>query len=124
MQTKLLWQYDANHGVNQGMVAEGVAEFYKKYGIRPTTIRMSVTESLRFLGQVYGQQVLTLEAGKKYANYVQTPCGPVMLDLLEEGEHPIQVAGSANLTYQMAFMVIENTEIDEEFEKVVLGKNS
>ncbi len=35
MQTKLLWQFDPNQGLNQGIIAEGVASFYKKYGLKP-----------------------------------------------------------------------------------------
>lgn len=105
-------------------IHQAVSRFYHEHKMKPSVVRMNAHDSSNFLKNMFNiPPVVTLEDGKKYANYVQTCCGPVRLDLLEEDDTVIQGGyhSNSNGMASSSLIVVENKELDEEFEKHVLN---
>jgi hypothetical protein len=126
MTNRIYYQYDATMGVNHSNLHDAVVIFYKKFQMKPNVIRLSLEETHKFMMNSYGQPVIYLEKGKQYATYINTPCGPVMLDLIEEAiddtVHIHNGAYSPNAT-NFAFIIVENDLVDKAFEKVILDES-
>lgn len=106
-------------------VHQGAERFYFQFKVKPTVVRMSLYDSgvfIKNMNSYNSSPVLVLEEGKKYANFINTGLGPLRLDILEEEDTGVSFGYAAGQSSPNCIIVIENTEIDVEFEKHVLNE--
>ena len=117
--TRLVWLVNPGDIVQPYMIQESLQAFHDRNpGIRPTVIRLSFKDYFSYCSGF--SQNIALEKGKVYGNYIITPFGPLLIDLMDDSEI---ASHSPNSPYgqQTAFFV-ESDELDKEFEKHVLNK--
>lgn len=119
MKTHITWAIVPGCTATVNDIQQAITHFYNNHNMKPTAIKMSINDMSSFMCTTYGCGVMSLEANKQYANYMQTPFGPIILEVLTADEVNAFYAGGS----PMSVIVVENTEIDREFEKHVLGNH-
>jgi hypothetical protein len=121
--SKVVWQFDSSSGPSLYTINEAVHHFYTKTKVKPSVVRLSLDSTMKLMGTLFNQPaILILEQDKKYAHYINTVCGPIMLDLLEEDpDISFGVSNASLFPTPQSFLVVENNEIDKQFEKHILN---
>jgi Na+-transporting methylmalonyl-CoA/oxaloacetate decarboxylase beta subunit len=117
MRGRLMWLMQQGCLPTVSDIHGAVSSFHTKYNMVPDVIKMSLRDMSDFLSMVNNPIIQTLDTSKNYANYVTTVCGPVKLVLMSQEEvETIHASGTI-----VSVILVENTEIDKEFEKHVLN---
>lgn len=99
--------------------------FYKKYGVYPTLIKLSSYDMHDILSVCPPANKLSLLDSERvhlYKYYYNLPPGPVLLEFNDEDTTVINGSNNANSPYRpQRFIILENRQLDQEFEKVVLN---
>ncbi len=91
--------------------------FYEKYQVVPDSVKLTYDDYTNFLSHLFAQSVQTLEKNKKYGLFVMVPGGMVEIALLNSHDEAV-----GNCINDQSVMVVESSEADRAFEKIVLNK--
>jgi hypothetical protein len=97
-------------------IQSSVQIFFERFKILPDVIKIKYSDYKDFLTCLNNLHPQYLESGKKYGLFIPIPGGLVELKLLDQLDEVSAGCASGPI------IVIENTQIDKEFEKVVLGE--
>lgn len=100
-------------------VSNGAQSFFLRHNIKPDKVYIKMHD----LQGMMPAQVVSLETGKQYGMFLQTPAGIVEIVPMEGTEYDVATSAPvvSNGTAPLATVVFKNTVIDKEFEKHVLN---
>ncbi len=85
-------------------------DFHSSTRLIPNIIKVSRTQYFDFMRSTYAQNQL-LEVGKKYAFHLMSPFGFIPVVAVNDEKY-----------LSNGFVVIDDSEFDQQFEDIVLGK--